>query len=468
MMRIRQAGLVVALLWPVPLVPVWAQDVAEVDPAAEVVEAKGLLDPDALDALMAPVALYPDLLLAQVLFATTYPLDVVKADRFLLKSAAMPEAERASTIAAQPWAEPVLALAAGFPELVGRMAENIDWTEQVGDAVIAQTDDVLDAVQRLRNQAQANGYLEDNAAMTVATDNETGDISISSANAEVIYVPTYTDTVYTQQAPATAVVITDNNNWGDALATGAIVFGTALIIDNIFNDNDWNDGWGGGYWRGDGGNNIDWNGDVNIDNSVDISGGGGINIGNGIGNGGGGIGNGAGGIGNGDRQRPDTGMINVDRDSLRDRTDRPAALDGDRPRNRPGSGATDVSRDAARDKIARRQAAGGAAATLPASLGKGDRAGNAVNRPAAGATAAGNRSAVNRPAAAKPAADRARAATSAGAKPNIARPKAGAAPKGPTRARAPSKAAPAFKPGNGGNARAAASRGKASTGNRRR
>ncbi len=103
----------------------------------------------------------------------------------------------------------------------------------------------------------------------------TGSITISSANAEVVYVPQYSETVYTTPAPATPYYVTDDDDWGDALATGAIILGGAVILDEIFDDDHWGNDWDG-YWGGDGpngGNQIDWSGDINVDN--------GINIGNG-------------------------------------------------------------------------------------------------------------------------------------------------------------------------------------------
>ena len=97
---------------------------------------------------MAPIALYPDALLAQVLVAATFPLDVVKADRFLDANKDVPEKERADKAAQEDWDPSIATLAAGFPSVIARMADDVDWTENLGDAVLAQSDDVLDAVQR--------------------------------------------------------------------------------------------------------------------------------------------------------------------------------------------------------------------------------------------------------------------------------------------------------------------------------
>ncbi|MCF1710635.1 DUF3300 domain-containing protein [Tabrizicola sp. J26] len=240
----------------------------------EAAAGEDLLSAEELDTLTAPVALFPDSLLTQIMMASTYPIDIVKADRFLNDNPDIADKERAADAEKQSWDPSVRALTAGFPDIVSRMADNIDWTEQMGEAVLIQTDDVLDSVQRLREQAKANGYLESNDAQTVEVTND-NTIVVQPADPEVVYVPTYdSNVVYTQTAPANPVYISDGNDWGDALATGAIVFGTAMILDEIFDDDDpWDD-----YWRGP--PVIDWNdgdfyprpgginvnGDINIDN----------------------------------------------------------------------------------------------------------------------------------------------------------------------------------------------------------
>ena len=136
------------------------------------VMAEGPLTPEQLDALFGPVALFPDAVLSRVLVAVTFPLDVVKAGRFIEETAGIPDTERATQARAQPWDASVQELAAAFPDLVTRMNDHIDWTEQAGEAVLAQTDDVLASVQRLRAKAQENGYLVDNPAQNVETVDE--------------------------------------------------------------------------------------------------------------------------------------------------------------------------------------------------------------------------------------------------------------------------------------------------------
>jgi hypothetical protein len=331
------------------------------------------------------------------------------------------------------------------------MAEHIDWTEQTGAAVLAQTDDVLASLQRLRAQAKVNGYLVDNEAMTVAEDTETGNITISSANPEVVYVPQYTETVYTQPAPATPVYVTNDDNWDDVLVTGAVVWGSAIILDEIFDDDDWGVGWNNGW--GGGNNNIDWNGDINVDN--------GINIGNGNGNGsiigrpgagnrpgvGGDVNIGGvdigGGVNIGDRNRPttlpgrDQGRLgDVDADRLQDRRD---------GNFKP----SDASRDSAREKIAQTKVNKGGVSTLPAASGKRDLgkvpegkkpAVNLADKPKAAAK-------VNRPANAAPE--------------KLAKPKATARPKSGSKVAA-TKKAPVYKPSSGNRAKAASARGNTS------
>ena len=226
-----------------------------------------------LDALIAPVALYPDALLTQVFVAATYPLDVVKADRFLDRTQGMPDKDRAQAAEAEPWDSSVQILAGGFPTVLRMMAADLDWTERLGDAVIAQTDGLLDAVQRMRAQAAAAGNLETNAAQVVEVDD--GAISVAPADPEKVYVPVYDPAQAfvpaTSVAPAPVVVETgDTTDW---LTMGAISFGTALLVDEIFDDDDhWHDYWGHGpayidwddaefYPRRD----VDINGDVTID-----------------------------------------------------------------------------------------------------------------------------------------------------------------------------------------------------------
>jgi hypothetical protein len=227
--------------------PLRAQEAAA--PEAPAAEASAL-SAEALDALVAPVALYPDALLAQVLVAATYPLELVKAARWTAANADTAGDARADAAEAEGWDASVTVLAAGFPSVVERMADEIDWTEALGDAVIAQTDDVMDAVQRQRARAAALGNLESNAAQTVTLENDA--ISVAPADPEVIYVPAYDPALaYTQPATAAPLVVTDpadtGYSSGELLATGAIAFGAGMLVNELFDEDD---DWGGGYWGG--------------------------------------------------------------------------------------------------------------------------------------------------------------------------------------------------------------------------
>ena len=197
------------------------------------------------------------------------------------------------------------------------MSDNIDWTEQAGEAVVAQTDEVLAAIQRLRAKAQENGYLVDNEAQTVEEVNDK--IVIAPASPGVVYVPTYdSQVVYTTPVAGAPVyhygygydyVYHDDDDWDDALIAGGIILGGAVILDEIFDDDDW-DGW-------DSDDDIDWDGgDITIDRDdidIDIDRGD-INIGDGD----------RVNIGDGDRPRIGDG----DRVSIGD-SDRPQIERGD-------------------------------------------------------------------------------------------------------------------------------------------
>ena len=182
-----------------------AQDAPEADaPDAVVTEEAAdaaaledaLLGEEELDELVAPVALYPDSLLTQVLVASTVPLDVIKADRFLTAEKDLSDKDRAAKAEAEDWDPSVQVLAGGFPTVIQKMAAEIDWTEQLGDAMLAQTDDVLDAVQRQRARAAAVGNLETNEAQVVEQTEDS--ISIAPAEPDVVYVPQYdATTAYT-------------------------------------------------------------------------------------------------------------------------------------------------------------------------------------------------------------------------------------------------------------------------------
>ncbi|MGC2580516.1 MAG: DUF3300 domain-containing protein [Acidobacteriaceae bacterium] len=146
------------------------------------------LSPDQLNQLVAPIALYPESLVAQVLAAATYPTQVVDADRFVESQAGAPPEQIAQEANNQPWDPSVKALCA-FPSVLANMDKNLDWTSQLGNAYYNQPQDVMSAVQAMRQQAYASGHLQSSAQLNV--DYQPNDIVIAPANPAVVYVPYY-------------------------------------------------------------------------------------------------------------------------------------------------------------------------------------------------------------------------------------------------------------------------------------
>jgi len=153
-------------------------------------QAPGTLTPRELEQLVAPVALYPDQVLADVLAAATYPAEVVEAARFVANPAraGMKGAALAEAAAGEDWDASVKALLM-FPQVLQMMDSTLDWTEHLGHAFIAQQADVMQAVQQLRLAAEQAGTLASGPYESVV--NEGGDISISPASQQDVYVPSY-------------------------------------------------------------------------------------------------------------------------------------------------------------------------------------------------------------------------------------------------------------------------------------
>lgn len=260
-----------AILCSALLVPHFGVAQTETAADAEVTaeDANALLSAEELQTLVGPVALYPDTLLIQVLVAATFPLDVVKADRVLKDNPDASPEELKPKIEAAGWDESVEVLATAFPDVLNEMAVHIDWTETAGDAMLAQSDDVMAAVQVMRAAADAAGTLASGDEQTVeVTQEDNGDqtIIIQPADPEIVYVPQYDPEV---------VYVESDNNTGDIIGASLIAFGTFAIMDEIFdNDDPWNDYWG---CRNCGG----WNGRPIVNNpDIDIDIDGDVNIGN--------------------------------------------------------------------------------------------------------------------------------------------------------------------------------------------
>ena len=144
--------------------------------------------PDELDQLVAPIALYPDSLVAQILAATTFPAEIVEADRWLQANPDLKGDALAQAVDQQPWDPSVKALTA-FPSVLANMDKNLSWTSSLGDAYYNQQADVMDAVQTMRQRAQTAGNLKTTPQQTVANQGST--IVIQPADPQIVYVPAY-------------------------------------------------------------------------------------------------------------------------------------------------------------------------------------------------------------------------------------------------------------------------------------
>ena len=141
-----------------------------------------------LDQMLAPVALYPDTVLSHVLIAATYPLEVVQAARWSRNNPDLRGDRALDAVVGQDWDPSVMALVA-FPNLLARMDSDLDWTQMLGDAFLAQEEQVLDSIQRLRAQAHQSGHLDSNEHVRVVREREV--IYIEPARRQVVYVPYY-------------------------------------------------------------------------------------------------------------------------------------------------------------------------------------------------------------------------------------------------------------------------------------
>ena len=224
-----------------------------------------LLKPAELDALVAPIALYPDPLITNILMASTYPLEVVQADRWLDQNKSLQGDALKSAAEQQSWDDSVKALLAA-PDVVDMMSNQLAWTQKLGDAVLAQESDVMDAIQRLRGRAYDNKKLSTTEQQTV-TVNQVADrqvIEIAPASTDSLYVPYYDPaTVYGEWPyPDYAAY---PYYWPAPGYIGAGVLATGIAFGAGYGLGRW--GWNSNYWRG----NINWsNRNINIRNGARV------------------------------------------------------------------------------------------------------------------------------------------------------------------------------------------------------
>ena len=157
------------------------------------------ISPDKLASLVAPIALYPDALVAQVLMASTYPLEVVEAARWVKANPEVESDALEDAMQKQSWDPSVKSLTA-FPQVLAMMSDKLTWTNQLGDAFLSDQESVMNSIQALRQKAKAEGNLETNSQQKVTVEDQpTGSqsqtIIIQPANPKVVYVPTYNPTV---------------------------------------------------------------------------------------------------------------------------------------------------------------------------------------------------------------------------------------------------------------------------------
>ena len=172
--------------------PAQAQPAAQITPTTPVQK----LPNDQLDSLVAPIALYPDPLLAQVLAASTYPLEIVQLQQWLAKHTELKGEALAAAVEKEDWDPSIQGLAA-LPDVIKRLGDDIQWTTDLGNAFLAQQSDVMDAVQRMRKKASDQGNLKTNEQQKVSTEvvESKQVIVIQQANPQVVYVPTYSPVV---------------------------------------------------------------------------------------------------------------------------------------------------------------------------------------------------------------------------------------------------------------------------------
>jgi hypothetical protein len=172
--------------------PIGAHAQAPAPTPAAAPAAANLLKPAELDQLVAPIALYPDPLLAQVLMASAYPLDVVQAERWLEANKNLKGDALKAAVDKQPWDDSIKSLVA-TPDVLQLMSSKLDWTQKLGDAVVAQQADVMDAIQRLRTKAQANNKLQSTKEQKVSVQqvNNRQYIAIEPTDPDMMYVPYY-------------------------------------------------------------------------------------------------------------------------------------------------------------------------------------------------------------------------------------------------------------------------------------
>jgi Protein of unknown function (DUF3300) len=236
-------------------------------PAQAAATGQQMLKSEELDALVAGIALYPDTLLSLVLMASTYPLEVVQADRWVTENKNLKGDELKAAVDKQGWDESVKSLVA-TPDVLSMMSAKLDWTQKLGDAVLAQQPDVMDAIQRLRAKADANNKLKSTKEQKVSKKQEQGRevIAIEPTDPNTVYVPYYDPAVayggwpYPSYPP---YYFPPPGYIAGGIIAGGIAFGAGYALGRWAS--------GGNYWGG----GVNWgNNNINVNRPVNINTGG--------------------------------------------------------------------------------------------------------------------------------------------------------------------------------------------------
>ena len=237
-----------------PVVPAVATTVAA--PPETAAPAQIAASSEVLENLLAPIALYPDGVLAQVLASSTKPQEVLDGGNWLLENDDLKGKPLEAAAKTAGFTPSMIALMQ-FPDVVDMMCMKMDWTTELGEAFLADEPAVLAAVQSLRKKAAAMGNLQNSAQLKVEnqTMNNQDVITVTSPDPKVVYVPQYDPvTTYTTSAPtatATATTVTESSGHSTAalITTGLLAFGAGILVNEAFDDDDddhYYPYWGGG------------------------------------------------------------------------------------------------------------------------------------------------------------------------------------------------------------------------------
>ena len=216
---------------------------------------------EALDQMLAPIALYPDSLLAQVLMAATYPLEVAQADQWVRANKSLGSDQLNDALDQKNWDPSVKALIP-FPQVLSMMSENLEWAQNLGDAFLDQQDEVMGTIQELRGKAEKAGNLKDTPEQKVIAQDD--DIEIEPSDPEVVYVPVYDPgEVYGPWwYPDFLPFYFPPPVWMVIAFRGGIGFGRGIAVSRV-----WDHGWGRWDWRNHH-LNVNSNRNININRNI--------------------------------------------------------------------------------------------------------------------------------------------------------------------------------------------------------